>query len=308
LEIEHENAADHIDERTSCIVYMGKDRVRRVFSVIRCIEGYELRAFQDLAFMQLGLPKLREMLRTGKDERGRNISKAELNGIGRDVARYNRYIAHTQRALDIQSMELVQNDLIEPDGGPFSEHTCIDMKVLSRASRVGNPYDVEIADLPLKRRGAEYDFSSPLSLWVHCHCADQRKNSRRRKSKYVQNERTRYNSVFHCSHSIAALHRVRRIYTKNANKYGVSIPHMPVPIPHRGLHQFVEKLRHQTVMLTYNKGSGRWSKRRLNKTEMENLAWARIRYRGPEVNLTTNPRNLIVGGYDPNLDLIKFRR
>ncbi len=307
---------DALAEQTlSCYSWWGKDHHRRIVSLYRAIQGAELRAFQNYAGFRLLIRKFRKELRTNKNAQTKEpLTPQESADKTAKVQRYECYLEVRDISKDIRQLDVFFTDLIEPRGG-FSYQTGQTMRVPSRSKiKRGSldpkdelyrkvehqTYVFKLTDVPLLVPKHQAHFSLPWEVAGNCSCPDKTYRSDRRKSQPDKGSR----EDFFCPHEIAAFHTLR----KKQEGDDPTIRFLPFVLPTAEMMDYVDKLRYQTVMLTRSEETGRWSKRALNHTEMENLLWKKVMADGYEACFTTDIQTFKDKRYDPHLDLIKLVR
>ncbi|MBI2662398.1 hypothetical protein HYX11_02985 [Candidatus Woesearchaeota archaeon] len=296
-----EHKEQYAEKTLSCYSWWGKDNHRRIISLYRSIQGAELRAFQDYVAFKLLIPTFKKELRTHKNTQTKKTLTLEEEIDRRTkVLRYEKYV-HTRNIEPfLKEMNVAFTDLIEPLGG-FSFHTGQMMRVPSRSQKDYKYYTVKITDLPLLEHGNPAHYSLAWELAGNCICPDKIYRSDRRKQAPDKGNR----EDFFCPHEIAATLTLRKKYETGHKQ---TINYLPFVLPTKEMMNYVEKLRHQTIMLAYNQQTERWSKRSLNHTEIENILWKKIIIDGYDKCFTTNINTFKECHYDPHLDLIQFRR
>lgn len=311
----HENRDAMAEQTLSCYSWWGKDHHRRIVSLYRAIQGAELRAFQDYVAFRLLIPTFRKELRTHQNAQTKEpLTSEEIADKTAKVQRYERYLEVRDISKDIHQLDVFFTDLIEPRGG-FSYQTGQTMRVPSRSKiKRGslNPQDelyrkvehktyvFKLTDVPLLVPKHQAHFSLPWEVAGNCSCLDKNYRSDRRKSQPDKGNR----EDFFCAHEIAAFHSLRKKHEGD----NPTIRFLPFVLPTAEMMDYIDKLRYQTVMLTRSEETGRWSKRALNHTEMENLLWKKVMADGYAACFTTDIQTFKDKRYDPHLDLIKLVR
>ena len=174
------------------------------------------------------------------------------------------------------------------------------MRVPSRSQKDYKYYPIKLTDIPLLESEDPAQYSLAWELAGNCICQDKVYRSDRRKQAPDKGNR----EDFFCPHEIAATITLRKKYESGHKQ---TINYLPFVLPTKEMMGYVEKLRHQTILLTYNQQTERWSKRSLNHTEIENILWKKVIADGYEACFTTNINKFKEQHYDPHLDLIQFR-
>ena len=184
--------------------------------------------------------------------------------------------------------------------GSFDKGLGQHIRVPSRFRKNRTEYKLKLTDVPLLYKDDPLAYSLVWEIAGNCHCEDKSYRSDRHRQKIGQGSR----EDFYCSHEISAFHTLRK---KHENKKKI-MSFLPFVMPTASMMNYLERLRHQTIMLTYNSETERWSKRSLNNTEMENLLWKKVMAEGYESNFTTEIDKFKKMKYDPHLDLLNFKR
>jgi len=287
--------------------WFGKDNHRRIVSLYRAIQGSELRAFQDFAGYKLLVPVWNKEIRLNKSARSKyreDLSPEQLERRKEKVRKAERYLKSSRpegkQANDyISRMEVSFSDLIEPVSRTFAYHGGRLMRVPSR-SRPNLNYTVQLTGVPLIPLDDNRAYNLVWDLRGNCVCEDKIYRSDRRRTAVDRGN----DEDFFCPHEIAALHTLRRMYQDNSKE---NIPFLPLVIPTAGMMGYLDRLRTQTVLLVYNSHTERFSKRALNHTEIENLLWKKVMAEGYSACFTTDINLFKQQGYDPHLDLIRFK-
>jgi hypothetical protein len=304
---------DKVIEKTwAGYTWWGKDNHRRIVSLYRSIQGAELRTFQNFAAFRLTIPLMRKELRLGATSRSsyKNPLTGEQRGRRKSkIARYENYLRKKVReghpiGKYVRKMDVEFSDLIEPNRASFAQHTGKRVRVPSRGRKNSKVREFDITGIPiLKDNELDLALSMVWNMRGYCPCEDKRYRSNRRK----MSPETGNDEDLFCPHEIAALYTIKRIYKDYTDR---SLPMLPFVLPTAKTMDYVEKLRNQTVLLDFNAKSGhsgRFTKRALNHTEMENLLWKLAIVRDYEACFTTRIEKFAQERYDPNLDLVKFR-
>ena len=309
----HEHKDEFINQPLLCYSWWGKDNHRHIVSLYRSIQGAELRAFQDYAAFRLLIPTYKKELRTSINLKTKNpLTPEEIAYKTKKVQRYERYLEVRNIKSSINKMDVFFTDLIEPLGG-FSYQTGQMMRVPSRSKIQRDPkdsknpqkvnhqvYKIKLTDLPNLKPTELSHNSLPWELAGNCNCEDKVYRSDRRKPQPDKGNR----EDFYCPHEIAASLTLRKKYETGDER---TIKYLPFVLPTKDMMDYVDKLRHQAIMLYFKEDTQRWSKRALNHTEIENLLWKKVIMDGYEACFTTDINKFKEQRYDPHLDLIKFR-
>ncbi|HLD72389.1 MAG TPA: hypothetical protein VJA23_02290 [Candidatus Nanoarchaeia archaeon] len=303
----HQHRNELAEHTFAAYSWFGKDNHRRIVSLYRAIQGAELRAFQNLTAYRLVIPTMRKDLRLGKSAESsykENLSPEQSERRKDKIRKYEKHLQRKRREGQplgqyVAQLDVNFSDLIETVSRPFAYHGGRLMHVPSR-SRPEIGYNVKITGIPLLEPGNPAAYSQVWELRGKCVCEDKTYRSDRRRSAIDSGQ----DEDFFCPHEIAALHTLRSIYEKDNKE---TIPFLPFVLPTAEMMDFVEKLRNQTVMVTYNPTTGKASRRELNHTEMENLLWKRVMARGYDQCFTTDVNTFRARGYDPLNDLVKFK-
>ena len=271
-----------------CHAWWGKDRHRRVVSLYRAIEGSELRTFSLFASMKERIGFIEEQLH-GNRSQG-HLSEEQAAMLGSELRRKRGYIERIGRE-NLLHLRYAKDDAIS-FGRPFGKG--IPVTVPSR-SRPGRPYEFNLTSIPYTMQGST-DCAPVWELRGQCHCKDKQYHGYRRQDANDDD--------FFCAHEIAGFHRLRR-GMRDVDVKGKDIRYLPFIIPSKGLMDFVDTLRYKTIMLTFNDDTARWSKRRLNHTEMEMLITPYLAQENSNVRSTPDMERFIEQGYDPIPELIK---
>lgn len=288
--------------------WRGKDGHLHFVSLLRCIEGAELRAFQDFAAYRLILPEMYKELQLGKSAKTKykeNLTPEERELREQKIKRYERYLERKRNeGLEvggyIKKLKVDYNDLVEPDRKLFALGTGRIVRAPSRSRQEYSSYEFKITGIPLlSLEDSNWAYSLVWDIRGNCYCKDKMYHSDfRRKSPHLGHD-----EVFYCCHEIAALHTLRKIHEEDNER---RIPFLPFVLPTAKMMSYLEKLRRQTVIIVFNPQTGRPSKRSLNHTEIENLLWKRVIAMGYEDCFTAELQRFKEEHYDPHLDLIRF--
>ncbi|MEK6900804.1 MAG: hypothetical protein AABX37_00500 [Nanoarchaeota archaeon] len=295
----HEQRQDLAEQVFTCYSWWGKDHHRRIVSLYRAIQGAELRAFQDYVAFRLLIPKMRKELRVGQNLRTKEpLTLEEQKDREEKIQRYETYLQRHDLKNDLRRMDVDFTDLIELQGD-FAYNTGQTVRVPSRAQHERKTYTVKLTDVPLLPEDHRAAYSLVWELAANCPCDDKSYRSDRRKQSPDRGQR----EDFFCAHGIAAAHTLRKKYERDAD----TIRFLPFVLPTAEMMHYVDVLREQTIMITFNEETGKPSKRALNHTEMENLLMKRVLAHGYESCFTTDINRFRAERYDPHLDLIQFR-
>ncbi|MBI4981362.1 hypothetical protein HZC30_07470 [Candidatus Woesearchaeota archaeon] len=298
----HEHPEEYLEKTLCCYSWYAKDAHREIVSLMRAINGAELRAFQNYAAFKLMPKVLRKELRTGKKARDqKELTPEQLERRRKKLERYEKHIHAKKINQEIEQLQVDFSDLIEPIAIPFAHYSGRLLRVPSR-SRPQEPYKhMKLTNLPMLPREDSTAYSVVWDVRGNCVCEDKTYRSDRRRESASRGR----DEEFFCAHEIAALYSLRKIYESNPEK---NIPFLPFVIPTREMMDYLEKLRHQTIMITFDSATERASKRALNHTEMENLVWKKVVVDGYEANFTTDINKFKSQRVNPDDYLIRFQR
>ncbi|MCB9362716.1 hypothetical protein H6504_04725 [Candidatus Woesearchaeota archaeon] len=278
----------------STIGWFGRDQHRRILSLYRSVQGAELRAFQNMVAYKLLIPTFRKALRTGKYG-DRVLDDALKNDLAMKVLKYERYVTRHNLKSSLSRLDVDFTDLIDVSEIPFASGTKV-VQVPSQRKTLNDSYQFKLTGIPFVEGNKITEaYSEVWEARGKCYCKDKTYRSDRRVSAHDED--------FFCAHEISAYHTLRR---KNEGE-DVHVPLLPFLIPTKEMIGFVDKLRYQTIMLTYRPQTQRWSKRTLNHTEMENLMFKKVMRDGYEACFTTSIDRFREEKYNPDLDLVRFR-
>lgn len=297
----HKYRSQYIDRLFIGYCWTGGDDCLRVVPIMNNIKGAELRAFQNLAYYQLGLPVLEKEVRRGVDaETGERMTKKELS---RRESRLKRYAHHLQTPREeggilgdyVARLEVRMRDLIEFDKRSFKGGTGRNFTVPSRTN-VYTWYKVKIVNVPVFEEDNPEITSTVWDLFGECYCLDKNYRSDRRESRRKE--------FYFCPHEIASLHGLKAVLEQEGEVR--KIHSLPFLIPSRELVDYIDRLRYQAVLLEFNKERGKFVLRALNDTEIGRLVMMKMIADPYESNGTTDRRELVHRKYDPHTGLIEF--
>ncbi len=299
FELLHEKKTKVIENKFSSYAWWGSDRHRRIVSAYRAIQGAELRAFQNYSAYKLIRPMLRKESRTGirlKD--GTVIGEEGLSNIREKLVRYDKYIRSNNLQGILNSMDVTIDDMIHAIGEPFAQGTGRIMRTPSRTLQ-RRFYEFKVTSIPALDTGDETAYSMVWDNRGYCSCRDKAFRSDRR----IREAGTGQDEDFACAHFIGSMHTLRKMHDKKDRE----IPFLPYMIPLKGMMDFVEQLRYNTIILVHSESTGRWTKRRLNNTEMENLIIKKVITDGYDSCFTADMDAVRRQHYNPDMELIKFK-
>ena len=273
--------------------WVGGDGLLRVVPLMNDVKGFELRAFQNLAWYQLGFPELEAEVR-------REIALGELNAEDRKACKARKYRTHLDslrgegRTLQhyVNQLQVRLRDTIRIS--PIERERVMNFFVPSRTD-IYDEHDVKICNIPL--RAAKDRDQLVWRLYGECDCLDQ--NYRSDRSGDGRKE------FYFCPHEIAALQTFKAVLEQRGQRE--RIHSLPFPVPTRSLMDFIDKLRYRAIIIDYDADSGKPKMRPLNDTEIGVLAMKKITAEGYERNATTDPHAFRSQGQDPTSYLIRFR-
>ncbi|MFH0701778.1 MAG: hypothetical protein V2A62_05055 [Candidatus Woesearchaeota archaeon] len=305
----HLHAHPELYPETLCAYsWRAQDGHRHVVSLLRSIQGAELKAFQDYVAFKLKPHVMKKEIREGKRV-GRYAEELDAEQIQRrqhNLVRYGGYVANHNLQQVLETMETDFCDLIEPERRKkssklptFNFYTGRNVDVPSRG-KFREHYTIKYTNIPALRVDDPLAYFLTWETRGNCVCKDKNYRSQRR----ISEPGVGVPEEFLCSHEIAGLHSLRKIHAQPKNYNGNRvIPFLPFVVPSEAVMDYLEKLRYQTVMVTYDEQTNRFSKRTLNHTEMEVLLWKKVAQEGYETCFSTNPAKF----GDPREYLVKFR-
>ncbi len=295
----HERREELAGKVLTCYSWWGKDHHRRIVSLYRSIQGAELRAFQNYAAFRLLIPTMRKELREGRDAlTGEQLTDEERKEKEKKICRYEQYIRQHHIYEYVRSLNVQFSDLIEPMGG-FALQTGHMMRVPSRSQQEQKKYKFNLTDVPLLAPDDPRAYSLVWEMRGKDSCPDKRYHSDRRKREPGRGNP----EEFFCAHEIAAALTLR----KKAENKEQKVRFLPFVIPTAAMMEYVDALRYRTILLVPNPETGRWTKRALNHTELENLLFRKVLADGYEACFTTDVNKFKERKYDPQLDLVRLR-
>jgi hypothetical protein len=302
----------------SAYSWFGKDNHRRIVSLYRAIEGAEMRAFQNFVYYQQNLKKLEREVRTGKSAFSNYTSDLPSEEKIIKEEKFQRYQSYIQRMRPegqklekyLKLMRCYEEDTIEVERSsgtraPLAEEIKYqsgwrNVWVFSRSQLARRGYNVKFTGLPFIKENHPFAYSEIWEMRGHCYCEDKNYRSDRRRTDGKGNDED-----FFCPHEVAGFHVLKKYYEDEEK--GKVLPFSPFIIPTAKTMDYLEKLRQQTIILTQETEKGQFSKHSLNHTEIDNLLWKLVLVRGYEHCFTTDIQKFKAGGYDPHVDLIRFR-
>jgi len=299
FDILHEQQ-DKVSQRTVCgYSWWGSDGHRKIVSLYRAIQGAELRAFQNLAAYNVLIPRFRREIATRKDLKTKKpLTYKQIQARQRKIRKYEARLKGHGIESEVMTMDVSERDMIDPIAIPFGKSSGRQMKVPSMAIP-GKSYTIKLTSIPAV--GTELGLAMQMAWDVRglCVCYDKMFRSSRRPKQKGRGQ----DEDFYCAHEIAALHSLKYMYEGQSN----SIPFLPFVIPTQEMMEYVDKLRTQTVIAYKHPQTGRFRKRALNHTEIENLIWKKVMAHGYDRCFSTDNHRLASKDNRPMLYLVKFK-
>ncbi len=245
-----------------------------IVSLLRCVEGLELRLMQDYAAWKV-LPSILKQQGTKKTE-------SKLRNIERYVKFYD-----AQELLP--RLDLSEADLIEKSCAPRLQRRGWHMSVPSRSSP-GEYHKITINNMPIQRKqqgklhGLKHSWSVNA---VDKGETEQEYREGRRVSLGRQSPGKQ--DFYFTANAIAALHTVRKMH--RYQPAGWSCGELPIALARESLQTHADALRYRTVILDTDR-VGKPIVRPLGKTEIEDWLWPAVMNGGFDASLTTQPSRM----------------
>lgn len=257
-----------------------------VMSLIRCVEGLELRLLQDYAAWKVMPERLREQTSDRAQAKLRNIE---------------RYVRNFEAADLLPRLDLSERDLIERACRPRLNRRGWNMKVPSRRNP-GRYHEIVIDNMPIFRGRVKAIDRVPYtwSVRVSDTCESEQKYREGRRVSSGKERTPVKPDVYFTASSVAAAHSVRRMH--RYRPAGWFCDDLPIALPRSMLLEHADALRYRTVILGED-GRGEPTLRALGKTEIEDWLWPLVLSRGFDETLTMHPRNLSL---DEAKNILKF--
>ena len=265
---------DDAERTRSCYAWKSpSDNGLRVVSLLRAIEGLEIRLIQDFASWKI-LPAILET-------RGGKKAEQKLRHI-------NGYMKFFEADKFLDKLDVNELDMIEKMSRPHDSRRGWHMDVPSRGDR-NERHEIKISNMPISKYQADgmFDMKHCYSLVVTDHGdTEQRYREGRRRSPRWQDAPSKQD-VFYTANAIAALHSVRKIHRNRPA--GWRCGNLPIAMPKESFVEYADALRYQTVILDKKGRSNKWSLRSLNKSEIEDWLWSAVQLYGASETMTTIP-------------------
>ncbi len=290
----HQRVASEIEQVHLGYMWVGSDNHRRVVSLYRAIQGAELRAFQNYAYFKLSPAMLgKEIDECMRSDDRSALTSPQLERRIKKLARYDRYLRKQGISDKVMKLDVSASDLIEPDRSWFRYQTGREISAPSRA-KPNQPYKFHLTSIPFVKHADQSKYSHVWNLRGTCYSRDKLYRSDRRDGGFDED--------FFVAQEIAGYHTLQAMYR---HTFGKRIEVCPFVIPTAAMMEYVEKLRHQTLVAVQNH-SGRYSLEPLNNTSMENLIAKKVIAQGYNAAFTTRLERFKEQGEDPLAHLITF--
>ncbi|MBU0457324.1 MAG: hypothetical protein ABH824_05130 [Nanoarchaeota archaeon] len=292
----------YIDRKFIGYCWTGADKSLRVVPIMNNIKGAELRAFQNLAYYQLGIPRLEMEVESGiNSATGEEFTRKELEKKRRKLSKYQAHLK-SQRTEGkelshyVAQLQVRQRDLIEPNKRGF-KHSMGRNFIVPSKTNIYKEYNVKIVNIPMFEEEDPRIVSTVWDMFGECYCKDKNYRSDRKDTKLKE--------YYFCPHEIASLHGLKAMMEQEWEKR--RIHSLPFLVPSKGMVDYVDKLRYRTVMLEKNPETDNMRIRALNDTEIGRLVMMKMIADPYEKNGVTDSKIFTRMKYDPHTGLVKFR-
>ena len=267
-----------------------EDRLLRVVMLMNDIKGQELPAYQNVARYKLEFPAFEEKVAAA-------LQAGEIGSWEREAKELRKYRKHLQsrrregKSLQyyVEQLEVHNRDIIRQETD--TRQLVMHFRVPSR-SNTYKEYQVKICNVPLGTVEQNWEV---FDLYGECQCQDE---------NYRSDRRSKSKEFYFCPHEIAAVQGLKAQLEYDGEQQ--RIHSLPFPLPTRSMIDFIDKLRYRAVVLAFNQ-KGQLTMQPLNDTEISALAMKKVVAEGYDRNMTADFNIFKKQGYDPHLDLIKFR-
>ncbi|MBI2572911.1 hypothetical protein HYV86_03575 [Candidatus Woesearchaeota archaeon] len=293
----HNAKEENIDKVFLGYRWQGNDGRRRVVTFMNAHEGVELRLFQNLAFLKLGLPILETELETQKEYGTKKpLSATALIERRKKLERNVKYVQDNSLEPLLKDLDVSLTDLVEIIGKQFNYGTGFIMQAPSRHDPP-KQYKFQLLRVPRVPKGQESKaYSMVWDLEGSANPEDTLYQSQRR----IKTIGVGASEVFFSPHEIAAYHALRVKYARKPRP----VPINPFVIPKKDMADYVDRLRYGTLLVGVK--DGKFQARPLIETEIGRLIGMKAVAEGYEQNLTTERGYFKESGHDPQKYLTRL--
>jgi len=289
---------------------LGNSPGNRVLSLYRCIQGIELKAFQNMAAYKV-IPRRhkREVDQDSHYGTKQPLDEDQIRRRKQKVLKYESYIPKIEEFLNrlqVNAWDLIvdsRNEETNTARYGYGTSRRIRVPSLTRGKLFTQGQEIdrlyymtELKGIPLRQ---DQDDAATWQIKGTCECHDNIFRKDRKKRSVTS---TSDDAYFFCKHQIGAAWTLQSIYKDDSRR---RIHDLPFPLPFKRTIEFVDKLRYSTIILDKT-NIDNWTKRSLNHTEIENLLWKFVLQNGYENTFTTNIDTWKQDVKDPHISLLKF--